>query len=165
MFFFFFMFFFSSRRRHTRCALVTGVQTCALPIFASAGNETASHLIAWTGKVLADHPDQRRELVDDPALIPGAIEEVLRFESPAQQFARWVNEDVEVHGRVVPAGSVMVAIMASANRDERRTPDGERFDIHRTGAHHFSFGHGIHFRSEEHTSEIQSLMRISYAVF
>ncbi len=114
-------------------------------LIASAGNETAAHLIAWTGKVLADHPDQRRELVDDPSLIPGAIEEVLRFESPAQQFARWVDEDVELHGQVVPEGSVMLAIMGSANRDERRVPDGDRFDIHRTGVHLFSFGHGVHF--------------------
>jgi cytochrome P450 len=114
-------------------------------LIASAGNETASHLIAWTGKVLADHPDQRRELLADPSLIPGAIEEVLRFESPAQQFARWVTKDVELHGQTVPKDSVMMAIMGSANRDERRIPDAERFDIHRTGVHIFSFGHGIHF--------------------
>ena len=127
-----------------RCLTQAEVLTY-VSLIASAGNETAAHLIAWTGKVLADHPDQRRELVEDPSLIPGAIEEVLRFESPAQQFARWVSEDVELHGQTVPKDSVMMAIMASANRDERRIPDGDRFDIHRTGVHHFSFGHGIHF--------------------
>jgi cytochrome P450 len=129
-----------TERRLTREEVLTYVS-----LIASAGNETASHLIAWTGKVLADHPDQRRELVEDPSLIPGAIEEVLRFESPAQQFARWVVTDVELHGQTVPKDSVMMAIMGSANRDDRRFPDGDRFDIHRTGSHHFSFGHGIHF--------------------
>jgi len=114
-------------------------------LIAAAGNETAAHLIAWTGKVLADHPDQRQELIEDPSLIAGAIEEVLRFESPAQQFARYVSRDAEFHGQTVPKDSVMMAIMGSANRDDRRFPDGDRFDIHRTGVHHFSFGHGIHF--------------------
>ncbi len=114
-------------------------------LIATAGNETSAHLIAWTGKVLADHPDQRRELVEDPSLIPGAIEEVLRFESPAQQFARTVSRDVELQGAVVPKDSVMMAIMASANRDDRRFPDGDHFDIHRRDGNHLSFGHGIHF--------------------
>jgi len=114
-------------------------------LIAAAGSETTGHLIAWAGKVLADHPDQRRELVDDPSLIPGAIEEVVRFESPAQQFCRCVRASVELHGTTVPEGSVVMAIMASANRDDRVVPDGDSFDIHRTGVHHFSFGHGVHY--------------------
>ena len=60
-------------------------------LIAGAGNETAGRLIGWTGKVLADHPDQRRELVDDPSLIPNAIEEILRFEPPGHNFARYVD--------------------------------------------------------------------------
>ncbi len=114
-------------------------------LIAAAGSETTGHLIAWTGKVLADHPDQRREIVEDPSVVQGAVEEVVRFESPAQQFCRCVAKDVELHGTTVPEGSVMMAIMASANRDDRRVPDGDRFDIHRTGVHAFSFGHGIHY--------------------
>ncbi len=147
------------RRPHDRRCSTSSSKTRPAPFAASparrssptrrssprAGNETTGHLIAWTGKVLADHPDQRRELVDDPSLIPSAIEEMLRFESPAQQFARSVTDDVELHGTTVPEGSVMMAIMASANRDDRRFPDGDRFDIHRTGVQHFSFGHGIHY--------------------
>ena len=114
-------------------------------LIAAAGSETTGHLIAWTGKVLADHPDQRRELVEDPSLIAGAIDEVVRFESPAQQFCRIVSKDVRLHGRTVPKGSVIMALMASANRDDRRVSDGDHFDIHRSAVRHFSFGHGLHF--------------------
>jgi len=127
-------------RRLTREEVLTYVQ-----LIAGAGNETASRLIGWIGKVLADHPDQRRELVANPGLVPNAVEEVLRFEPPGQQFARSVARDVELHGTTVPAGSVMLFIVASANRDERSFPDGDHFDIHRDGAAHFSFGHGIHY--------------------
>ena len=102
-------------------------------------------LIGWAGKVLADHPDQRRELVEDPSLIPNAIEEILRYEPPAPHIARYVTRDVEHHGRTVPAGSAIMFLVGSANRDERRHPDGDRFDIHRKVGHHLSFGHGIHF--------------------
>ena len=120
-------------RRLTREEILT---YCTL--IAAAGNETAGHLIGWTGKVLADHPDQRRELVEDPSLIPNAIEEMLRFESPGHNFARYVTEDVELHGTTVPEGSVMMCLIGAANRDERRFPDGDRFDIHRTASTHFT---------------------------
>ena len=114
-------------------------------LLAAAGNETTNRLISWTGKVLADHPDQRRELREDRSLIPNAIEEMLRFEAPSPVQARYVTRDVEHHGRVVPAGAVLLLLTASANRDDRRFPDGERFDIHRRIEHHLTFGHGIHF--------------------
>lgn len=114
-------------------------------LLASAGAETTGHLISWAGKVLGDHPDQRRELVADPTLIPKAIEEVVRLESPAQQFARYVDKDVEFYGKTVPAGSVMLFLMGSANHDDRRFPDGDRFDIHRENTKHVSFGIGVHY--------------------
>ena len=66
-----------------------------LNVVAGAGNETTTRLIGWAGKVLAEHPDQRRELVENPALIPQAIEELLRFEPPAPHVARYVTRDVE----------------------------------------------------------------------
>ena len=127
-------------RRLTREEILT---YCGL--IASAGNETAARLIGWTVKVLADHPDQRRALAGDPSLIPGAIEEVLRFEPPGHNFARYVSKDVHFHGSTVPAGSVMVFLIGAANRDEQRFLDAERFDIHRAAAKHFSFGYGIHY--------------------
>jgi cytochrome P450 len=127
-------------RRLTRDEILT---YCGL--IAGAGNETAARLIGWTAKVLADHPAQRRDLVDDPSLIPAAIEEVLRFEPPGHNFARYVSRDAEFHGVTVPEGSVMVFLIGAANRDEGRFLDGEHFDIHRSPGKHFSFGYGIHY--------------------
>ncbi len=102
-------------------------------------------LIGWTGKVLAEHPDQRSQLVEDPSLIPNAIEEVLRYESPAPHVGRYVvRDEVTVHGQTVPAGSIMLFLLGSANRDDRRYPDGDQFDIHRTIDRTLTFGNGIH---------------------
>ena len=95
--------------------------------------------------MLADHPDQRAEIVADRSLVPQAIEELLRFEAPSPVQARLVSKDVEHYGHTVPAGSIMLLINASANHDERHFPDGDSFDIHRTIDHHLSFGYGIHF--------------------
>jgi cytochrome P450 len=127
-------------RRLTREEILT---YCTL--IAGAGNETAARLISWTGKVLADHPDLRRQLVEDPSLIPNAIEEILRFEPPGHNFARYVTKDVELYGTIVPGGSVMLVLLGAANRDERRFPDGDRFDIHRNIEKHITFGYGIHY--------------------
>jgi cytochrome P450 len=115
-------------------------------VLASAGNETTNRLIGWTGKLLADHPDQRRDLVEDRSLIPTAIEEVLRYEPPAVQICRYVTQEVEYYGSTVPPGSVVMFLTASANRDHRAfPPDGDRFDIRRAIAQHLTFGYGIHF--------------------
>ena len=116
-------------------------------IIAAAGNETTMRLIGWMGKVLADNPDQRRVLVDDPTLAPNAIEELLRYEPPGPCIARFVIRDVKFHGQAVPAGSALLCIAAAANRDERRfpEPDPETFDVRRKPGGHFTFSHGIHF--------------------
>jgi len=127
-------------RHLTRAEILTYVF-----VVAGAGNETTTRLIGWAGKVLAEHPDQRRELVEDPSLIPNAIEELLRFEPPAPHVGRYVARDAEFHGRTVPAGSAMLFLVGSANRDDRRFPDGDRFDIHRTVGQHLTFGYGVHF--------------------
>jgi len=127
-------------RRLTRDEVLTFTN-----ILAAAGSETTTRLISWSGKVLAEHPDQRQQLVKDRSRIPNAIEEVLRYEPPAPHIARYVTRDVEHHGRTVPAGSAIALLVGSANRDERYHPDGERFDIHRKPGPHLSFGYGIHF--------------------
>jgi cytochrome P450 len=114
-------------------------------VVAGAGNETTTRLIGWTGKVLAEHPDQRRELVEDRSLIPNAIEELLRFEPPAPHVGRYVVEDVEHYGEKVPAGSVVLFLVGAANRDDRKFPDGDSFDIHREIGQHLTFGYGLHF--------------------
>jgi cytochrome P450 len=127
-------------RKLTRNELLT-----YLEVLAGAGNETTTRLIGWTAKVLADHPDQRAELVADPSLIPNAIEEILRYESPAPHVGRCVaKQDLVVHGTEVPAGSVMLFLLGSANRDDRRFPNGDSFDIHRNDGRHLTFGNGIH---------------------
>ncbi|MFV2174951.1 cytochrome P450, partial [Actinomadura sp. LOL_011] len=79
------------------------------------------------------------------SLIPGAIEEVLRYEPPGPSIARYVTRDVEFHGRTVPAGSAMLFIVAAANRDENRYPDPDRFDIHRKMSQQLTFGLGPHY--------------------
>jgi cytochrome P450 len=109
-----------------------------------AGNETTTRLIGWTGALLADHPDQRRDLVANPSLISNAIEELLRYEPPAVVVARHVAGNVEHHGRSVPEGSAMLLLIGSANRDDRQFPDGDRFDVRREGGH-LAFGYGIHY--------------------
>jgi cytochrome P450 len=111
---------------------------------AGAGNETTTRLIGFAGALLSDHPDQRHELVADHSLIPGAIEEVLRYEAPSPVQARYVANDVECRGQTIPKDAIMLLLNGSANRDERHYPDGERFDIHRRGSH-LSFGQGLHF--------------------
>jgi cytochrome P450 len=116
-----------------------------ISVIAGAGNETTTRLIGWAGKTLCDHPDQRRELVEDPALIPNAIEELLRYEPPAPHVGRYVTRDVELYGRTVPEGSAMLMVVGAANRDDRRFPNGDAFDIHRTIGQHLAFGYGIHF--------------------
>jgi cytochrome P450 len=127
-------------RNLTREEVLTSVT-----LLSGAGNETTAKLIGWTGKLLSDHPDERRRLVDDPSLIPDAIEEILRFEPPGMQNARYAMEDVEFEGGVVPADSVVVCSMAAANRDDRRFPDPDRFDIGRKPKGHLTFAFGIHF--------------------
>jgi len=116
-----------------------------ISVVAGAGNETTTRLIGWAAKVLAEHPDQRRQLVEDPTLIPNAIEELLRFEPPAPHVGRYVARDAEYYGTTVPAGSAMLFLVGAANRDERRWSDGDRFDIHRKVGQHLTFGYGVHF--------------------
>ncbi len=127
------------QRRLTRDEVLNYVN-----LLAAAGNETTTRLIGWTAKVLADHPEQRRELAENRELVPQAIEELLRYESPSPVQARFVVRDVEHHGRVVPEGSVVLLLNGAANRDERKFPEGDRFDIHRKLDQHLAFGYGVH---------------------
>jgi cytochrome P450 len=128
-----------TKRKLTRDEVLTFIN-----IIAGAGNETTARLIGWTGKLLSDHPDQRRDLVKNPALIPNAIEEILRFEPPGHLVARYVTRDVVHHGKTVPAGSTIVCMLGSANRDDRQFPEGDRFNIHRPTVAHITFGGGVH---------------------
>ena len=129
-----------TRRRLTREELLGYIG-----LLAGAGNETTTRLIGWTGKVLAEHPEQREHLTKNPAKIPSAIEELLRYEAPSPDQARFVNRDVEIHGQIVPEGSTILLMNGAANRDERQFEAPDRFDIDRKADRHLSFGFGVHF--------------------
>jgi cytochrome P450 len=111
----------------------------------TAGTETVAKLLGNAAVVLAANPDQRATLTAEPALIPGAIEELLRLEAPSPINGRWTTRDVELHGTRIPKDSRVLLLTGSAGRDERVFPDPDRFDVHRSTAHHLSFGHGAHF--------------------
>jgi cytochrome P450 len=113
-------------------------------VLAAAGNETTGRLITYCGQLLAEHPDQRRMLVEDPDLIGGAVEEALRYEAPALEAARYVATDVDFYGTTVPAGSAMAILLASANRDERHYERPDDFDITRN-ASNMSLSFGTHY--------------------
>ena len=108
------------------------------------GNDTTTSLIANGVELLATHPDQCAELINDPARIPLAIEEMLRFASPTQALPRKTLCDVEMHGTTIPQGSQVMLVFGAANLDERAFSEPERFDIHRSRSHHLALGHGIH---------------------
>jgi len=116
-----------------------------LGLIATAGNETTTRLISWMGKLLADHPDQREMIVKDQSIIPAAIEEILRYEAPSPVQARYVARNVEWYGQKIDEGSIMVILNGSANRDDRKFVDGDRFDIQRKPVNHLTFGRGLHF--------------------
>lgn len=114
-------------------------------VLAGAGNETTGRLIGWLAKVLAEHPDQRRDVVEDRSLVPRVIEETLRFEPTGHASARYVMHDVDYYGTTVPEGSAILTIMAAANRDPRRFDNPDVYDIHREDIGHLTFGYGTHF--------------------
>ena len=96
--------------------------------------------------MLADNPDARREVVADRSLIPNVIEETLRYEPSSTQIARSARATTwSSTARPFPAGSAFLCLVGSANRDERQFEDPDRYDIHRTIAHHLTYGYGSHF--------------------
>jgi cytochrome P450 len=110
-----------------------------------AGNETTRNLIALGTLALIGHPDQCRLLVDDPSLIPGAVEEMLRWNSPVVHMARTATTDVEIRGQRIAEGDVVVMLYGSANRDEDVFgSDSEEFKVTRHPNPHIAFGCGEH---------------------
>src|SRR5690606_29100920 len=105
-------------------------------VVAGAGNETTGRLIGWLAKVLAEHPDQRRDVDEDRSLLGRVIEETLRFEPTGPHVARWMARDFECYGTTVPAGSAMLLLFGAANRDPRRYDDPDTFNIHRERGSH-----------------------------
>jgi cytochrome P450 len=110
-----------------------------------AGNDTTTNLIANGAVLLAEHPEQRRLLAQDPSLLPDAIEEMLRYEAPAQALPRRLTRDAVLHGQTLREGEQLFLLWGSANRDEREFEDADRFDVRRRIKRHLGFGQGIHF--------------------
>ena len=110
-----------------------------------AGNETVARLLGWAALTLAEHPEQRALLVEDPSLTPNAVDELLRYDAPSPVQGRWTTRAVMVHGVEIPAGSKVALVTGSAGRDERHYRDPDRFDVLRPNLHHVSFGHGAHY--------------------
>src|SRR5207244_5557015 len=101
---------------------------------------TVHGLLAWL-----PHPDQLENLRSNPSLIPSAVEELLRFESPSQHTGRLAPQDTELGGRKIRKRQAVMAVMAAANRDPNRFPDPDRLDITRRDNRHVAFGYGAHF--------------------
>jgi cytochrome P450 len=109
------------------------------------GNDTTTNLIGNGLELFARHPDVRRELIEDPTLLAGAVDEVLRHASPTYSLPRRTTRAVELHGKLIPADAQVHLLWSSANLDEREFEDPERFDIHRGATRHLALGHGIHY--------------------
>jgi cytochrome P450 len=110
-----------------------------------AGNETTMRLITNMALALHRHPEQMELLAADPGLIPAAVEETLRYDSPVQMLFRGVKKDTEVAGTEIPAGQTVLTMLAAANRDPDVFDDPDRFDLTREHNPHVSLGYGIHF--------------------
>jgi cytochrome P450 len=110
-----------------------------------AGHITTTNLLGQAVRCFSEHPDAYAQVRTHPELVPGAVEEVLRYASPVWRTIRTTKTDITIDGATIPANSLVFAWLASANRDERQFPEPERFDITREPNHHMAFGHGIHF--------------------
>lgn len=114
-------------------------------LLAGAGVETVARFISWAAVLLGRNPDQRELLVREPDLVPNAVEEILRYEAPSPVNGRWTLRPFTAHGVEVPAGSKVLLLNGSANRDRREFDDPDRLDVRRDIRRHLSFGHGAHF--------------------
>lgn len=113
-------------------------------LLAGAGHETVMKAIGNGAVALWWYPDERAELVGDLALIPGAVDEILRWDNPAPLEGRWTTREVELHGITIPMDSRIMLIQGAANHDDRQYEDPELFDIHRKITRPLSFGFGTH---------------------
>jgi cytochrome P450 len=110
-----------------------------------AGNETTTNLLGSGMVALLRHPSEWERLVADASLIPNAVEEMLRYDSPIQAILRVTTQDTEVAGHPLPQGSRVMLLLGAANRDPHKFPEPDRFDVTRDPHGYMSFGHGVHF--------------------
>ena len=130
-------------------------------VIVAGGNDTTGNLISHTAALLDRHPDQRAMLVADPALIPGALTECLRFESSVQALARTTTREVTIEGVTIPAGEKVLMLYGSANRDERRYgPTAGDLNILREDTGHLAFSRGPHFCIGSHFARLQARLAV-----
>jgi hypothetical protein len=126
-------------------SLAEGELIALCTLILAAGHETTVNLIGSAVLLLLRHPDERKRLQDDPALLGPAVEECLRFEPPVQLTDRAVVAHCELGGVPLRPGAIVAVVIAAANRDPERFPDPDRFDVSRNGERHLAFGLGSHF--------------------
>jgi cytochrome P450 len=124
-------------------------------LFLIAGLDTVTATLTCSVAYLAQHPEHRRELVEDPSLIPGAIEELLRWETPVPGVARVLASDTEIGGEQLPGGTRVTVLIGSANTDDTEFPDAETVDFHRESNRHLAFGGGIHRCLGSHLARLE----------
>jgi cytochrome P450 len=127
----------------------------------TGGNDTVTGLLGGTAVLLTDRPDQRRLLIDDPTLIPDAVDELLRLTAPVQGLARTTTREVELHGRVIPEGRKVLLLYAAANRDPRAYgDDAEDLDVLRRPQKYLTFSYGAHFCLGASAAKLQARIAI-----
>ncbi len=126
-----------------------------------AGTETTTNVLNNAILCFLEHPQQLARVQRDPALLPSAIEEVLRYRSPVQWMFRATTRAVELHGETIPPGKLVLPVIGSANRDPRHFPEAERFDVGRDPNPHIAFGHGIHFCLGAPLSRLESRIALA----
>ena len=124
-------------------------------LLAVAGNETTRNLISGGMLALMQYPEQRRRLLDDPSLLPTAVEEMLRWVTPVMAFKRTAQRDVELSGQPVREGDRVIIWYTSANRDDAHFTDPDRFDVGRKPNDHLGFGIGPHFCLGSHLARLE----------
>lgn len=124
-------------------------------IIATAGHDTTSSAIAGGMHALAERPDQLRRLLDEPALVPTAVEEMIRWVSPVKQFMRTATEDSVIRGVEIPARGSVLLSYPSANRDEDVFDRADEFDVARTPNRHLAFGFGAHYCLGTHLARLE----------
>src|SRR6478752_380299 len=151
--------FLADRRAHPRDDLMTALVQAEVEgerlseeellgfcfLLLVAGHETTTNLLSNAVALLADHPEIREQLKADPDLVPLAVEELLRYDSPVQGIGRTLTREVELYGQQMKPGDSVLLLFGSANRDDRAFPDAEVFDIYRRPEPHVALGRGIHF--------------------
>jgi cytochrome P450 len=124
-------------------------------LFLLAGLDTVTASVGCMVSYLAQHPEQRQRLVDDPSQIPGAVEELLRWETPVPGVPRVVTKDVELSGERLESGERVTVLIGSANIDERGFPEPADIDFERPANRHLAFGGGVHRCLGSHLARLE----------